>query len=140
MNRLDTNFNRGFSLKSDDLRFIDSAVRLAMSDMVKAVIGGNGPKILWGCTKRFEVQGSEIVEEGAIFFQDEIWHVYEHVVIGLDQGFYGWWNFIKEYDAAGTKLDADLVSHQTYEVRKAILSVDILLDSIGYIGESEVPR
>lgn len=138
MNRLETNFNRGFSLKSDDLRFVDASIRLALGDIAKAICGDT-PKILHGCAKRYEVQGSEIIEDGAIFFQNEVWHVYEHVVLGLEQGFYGFWNFIEEYDAAGVKLDADLASHQTYVVRKAVLSENPIVGSIATIPEAEVP-
>ena len=131
MNKLINDFNRGFSLKNDDLRFVDSAVRLALSDLAKAVLGVSA-RVMWGC--EVSEHGAYIaITEGAIFYNGEIWHVYAHnVAVATPLAVPVYWAFVGEFDASGVKLDKDLVSHNTYQIRKAIAS--LVTDPAGVIG------
>jgi hypothetical protein len=122
MNKLINDFNRGYSLKNDDLRFIDAAIRLAFDDIVKS-LGGSSPRVLWGCA--LIEHGTYIsITEGAIYFQGEIWHVYPHnLIVAIPRIVPIYWVFMTEFDAAGAKLDKDLVSHDTYQKRFAVSSL-----------------
>ena len=103
MNKLINDFNRGFSLKNDDLRFVDSAVRLALSDLAKAVLGVSA-RVMWGC--EVSEHGAYIaITEGAIFYNGEIWHVYAHnVAVATPLAVPVYWAFVGEFDASGVKL------------------------------------
>lgn len=117
MNKLINDFDRGFSLKNDDLRFVDAAVRLALADICKAL--GGETAILWGCGS-VQIGTSLAVLEGAIFHDGEIWHVAAHTAVVANPIVTGpYWCFATSFDAAGAKLDMDLVSHSTYQVRTA---------------------
>ena len=76
MNKLQNDYNRGFSFKNDDLRFIDDAVRLALADLTKA-IGGTTSRVLWGCAVSEHINYITIAE-GAVFWNNEIWHLPAH--------------------------------------------------------------
>lgn len=133
MDKLINDFNRGFNLKNNDLRFVEAAVRLTISDIIN-FIKPNAPFRLWGCA--VTEHGSYIsVSEGAIYWEGEVWHVFAHnlaVATPLVAPVY--WVFVTEYDPAGVKLDKDLVSHDTYQVRKAKSSLTTNPDgAIGYI-------
>lgn len=122
MNKLINDYNRGFSLKNDDLRFVDAAVRLALSDIIKSM-GISTSRIMWGC--EVTEHGTYIsITEGAIFWNNEIWHVYAHnVIVAIPLAVPIYWAFVGENDPAGVKLDKDLVSHDAYQIRKAIASL-----------------
>jgi len=131
MNKLINDYNRGFSLKNDDLRFIDAAVRLALSDIVKSM-GMSNSRVLWGCEVT-EHSTYISITEGAIFYNSEIWHVYAHnVAVVTPVAVPVYWAFVGEFDASGVKLDMDLVSHNAYQIRKAIAS--LVTDPAGVIG------
>lgn len=120
MKKLINNYSRGFDLVSDDFRFIDEAVRLALADVSKAFLEtGIDLCILWGC----EVNISGVtanVTEGAILFNSEIWHVDAHsfaVPNPLTEPPY--WIFKTSYDPSGAKIDEDLQMHNAYQLRYA---------------------
>ena len=129
MNKLKNDYNRGFSLKNDDLRFVDASVRLALADTVSGLCNGD-TCIIWGCVCTPDDLVYK-VSAGAIFYSDEIWHVPAHEVVRTNlNSDPPDWAFVVSYDSAGIKLDKDLASHNTYELRSAI----------GYISaESEPP-
>ncbi len=138
MNKLINDFNRGFSLKSDDFRFIDAAVRLALSDLAKSM-GISTPRVMWGC--EVTEHGTYIsITEGAVYWSNEIWHVYAHnVAVATPLSVPAYWAFVGENDPAGVKLDKDLVSHETYQIRKAVVSLVTDPDGvIGYLPWSDV--
>ncbi len=118
MNKIINDFTRGFSLKNDDFRFIDAAVRLALNDICTAL--GSNSFILHGCV--VSINGTTCsVTEGAIFFDTEIWHVAAHTFTVPDPlADAPYWCFTVSYDFTGAKLDKDLVSHDTYQLRKAV--------------------
>lgn len=139
MNRIETNFNLGFDLVLEDFRFQDAAVRLAFADLTKA-LGHSGPVILWGCNVSY-AGTMATVTEGAIFYNNEIWHVYAHTfqVPSPDPGDPSWC-FVISNDPEGAKLDSELNPHQTYEVRKAVgarISLPYPADTVNF---SQVTR
>lgn len=140
MNKLINDFNRGFSLKNDDLRFVDSAVRQAIADAIKAH-DFSGSVILYGC--EVTVAGTTAsVAAGAIFHNDEIWHVDAHTFTVPDPLVASpYWCFVASWDAAGAKTDVDLAPHNTYQVRRAV--GDMANDITGtesYESMEDVPR
>lgn len=121
MNKLINDFNRGFSLKNDDLRFVDASVRLALADITSALSGSGGACILWGCDIAY-IYPIFIVSAGAIYYEGEVWHVYEHTFSMPDPNAQQLlWCFRTSNDAAGAKIDNDMGTHQAYQVRDCIL-------------------
>jgi hypothetical protein len=138
MNKLITDYNRGFSLKSNDLRWIDDSVRLAMADLCKG-LGISGPVILWGCNVTYSGTVATVTE-GAIFFQEEVWHVSAHTFTVTDPVGSPVWCFIISYHPDGAKLDKDLAPHQTYQIRScrgAQVGIPYPAETISF---AEVPR
>ena len=139
MNKLLTNFNRGFSLKSNDFRWIDDSVRLALADICKSM-GITGPVVLWGCGVTY-AGATATVTEGAIFFQNEIWHVEPHTFTVHDPMVSSPnWCFPLTYHPDGAKLDKDLVNHQTYQIRRAIGAQVSIPFPAETISMDDVPR
>lgn len=140
MNKLINDFNRGFSLKNDDLRFVDASIRLAFADAIKAH-NITGSVILFGCA--VSVSGTTAsVAEGAIFHDDEIWHVDEHTFTVPDPLVDSPnWCFVASWDAAGAKTDVDLNPHNTYQVRKAVGNMaNDITGTISYASMEDVHR
>lgn len=122
MNKLNTLNNGGFPLTLDDFKFIDDSVRLALDDLGKALSGISTAK-LYGCA--IISHGSYIeITEGAILHNGEVFHVYPHImpVTGIISQYY--WNFISSYDPSGSKVFFDGNTHQVYEIRKAVGSIN----------------
>jgi len=141
MNRLINTWNRGFSLKNDDLRFIDAAVREALSDLAKG-LNVKGAIILWGA--EVSVVGTvATVTEGAIFSAalNEIFHVYAHTfVVPNPLTDAPRWCFVTAWDAAGAKTDVDLQQHQAYQIRKAVGSMNDINGQLGYVLFDAITR
>ncbi|KAF0203151.1 MAG: hypothetical protein FD170_1423 [Bacteroidetes bacterium] len=138
MNKLLTDYNRGFSLKSNDLRWVDDSVRLAIADLCKG-LGISGPVILWGCNATYSGT-TATVTEGAIFFQEEVWHVSAHTFTVTDPVGSPVWAFVLTYHPDGAKLDKDLAPHQTYQIRRAVgaqVGIPFPAETIPF---AEVPR
>lgn len=133
MNKLINTWNRGFSLKNDDIRFVDESVRLAFNDTMRTLNQKGNCVILWGCEVSF-VGFTATVLEGAIYWSGEIFHVFPHSYTSTDPyGESNYWNFIAEWDSSGAKTDKDLLSHQAYQIRKAVGSGSLIS---GRLGES----
>lgn len=117
MNKLNTTFNGGLPLNLNDFRFIDDSVRLALKDIMKSFAGDEA---CYMYLQSLEVTGETAyhVGEGAIFYQGEIWHIYEHTaeIEGL-----AYWAFYVSNDPDGNKTFKDGLQHNTYEIRKAVL-------------------
>lgn len=130
MNKLINTWNRGFSLKNDDLRFVDAAVRMALSDLAKGFNSKNAI-ILWGC--EVTVVGTvATVTEGAIYFLSEVFHVNPHTFVvpnPLTES--PLWCAVAEWDAAGAKTDVDLQAHQAYQIRKVVGSMTAIAGQLG---------
>lgn len=137
MNKLINTWNRGFSLKNDDFRFIDDSVRLALTDIAKS-FGPYSTMRLWGA--EITVNGTvATITEGAIYYQGEVFHVYPHVVNGsVSMPYSLHWRFVTEWDSAGVKVDADLQSHNAYQIRKALVSETALPNQFGSTPVSNV--
>lgn len=117
MNKINTVNNGGMPVNLNDIRFIDDAVRLSFSDLLSALSAGQAV-VLWGCSATpLEPEGHQI-SEGAIYYQGEIWHVYDHVVIYTGTPV---WACYFTYDPDGNKTFKDGLQYNTYEVRKAML-------------------
>lgn len=141
MNKLINDYNRGFNLKNDDLRFIDEAIRLAFSDIAKS-IGGDTPRIMWGCDIGDHVTYLSIAE-GAVYWNNEIWHVYPHnLVVALPLTVPLYWAFMAEADmSVAAKTDKDLLPHYPYQVRKAVASLTTNpAGSVGYVAVGEIQQ
>lgn len=139
MNRIETNFNLGFDLVLEDYRFQDAAVRLAFADLAKA-LGSTGPVILWGCNVTY-AGTTATVTEGAIFYNNEIWHVYPHTFLVNDPlSGEPKWCFVVSYDPEGAKLDSELNPHNTYELRKAVGGLLSLPFPADVVNMSDTPR
>jgi len=117
MNRINTNYNGGFPLNLNDLRFNDDAIRLALRDIMRG-LAGDQAVVIFGCQiVELETENYQ-VSEGAIFYQGEIWHVYQHTVDYPDVPN---WAFYVSHDPDGNKMFKDGIQHNTYEVRNALL-------------------
>ncbi len=122
MNKIENSFDRGFSLKNDDFRWTDDAVRLALANLVKSLLNEDPAVscILWGCEVSIS-NTTASVSEGAIFHLDEIWHVSAHsFTVPNPLSAPPNWVFRKTYDPAGVKTDKDLQSHNAYEIRDVV--------------------
>lgn len=124
MNQLLTNINGGFPLNLNDLRFTDSSIRLALADIVQSFGAGNGQAcILWGCEVQFMGDYHQ-VNEGAIFVQGEVWHVYPHVIeINFPFPDEPEWACFASFDPDGNKIFKDGIQHNTYQERRAKLCI-----------------
>lgn len=139
MNKLLTNITGGFPFTLDDLRFLDDANRLAVADIIKT-IAGDGPVILYGCGIT-DAGVNVSVAEGAILWQGEIWHVFPHSYIAPSpMPDAPQWNFVAVDDAAGSKVFENGVTHQVYQVRKAVGSYLPIDGALGSFSVDEVPR
>ena len=139
MNKLLTNITGGFPFTLDDLRFQDDATRLAIADAIKT-IAGDGTVILYGCG--LTIAGTTVsVAEGAILWQGEIWHVFPHsYTVPNPLPDVPRWNFVTVNDAAGSKVFEDGITHQVYQVRKAVGSYLPLDGALGSVSVEDVPR
>jgi hypothetical protein len=118
MNRLLTTDTGGFPFNLNDLRFIDDATRLALKDIMNSIVGDQAC-YMHGCqVTPIEPGDGHHISDGAIFYQGEIWHVYEHT---LDYSGIPVWAFYTSNDPDGNKTFKDALQHNTYQIRKAIL-------------------
>lgn len=121
----------GLPLKLNDLRFQDQAYRLALNDILKSIIGDDSA-VIYGCVITPSGSNTYSVDEGAIYFQNELWHVYQHT-FAWQVGEIPQWHFITEFDAEGSKTFYNGQQFQTYQRRYAVVSVSTpanALDSI----------
>lgn len=120
MDKLINDFNRGFSLKNDDLRFVDGSVRRAIADICLAMANGVETYIAWGCDVTI-VDELATVTEGAIFHVDELYYVPAHTFAVIDPlPAAPDWILYYSYDPTGVKIDKDLQPHDTYQLRRAV--------------------
>lgn len=141
MNKLVNTWNRGFSLKNDDLRFIDASVRQALSDLANS-FSSKSAIILWGCGVNYAGTVAT-VNEGAIYSPtlNEIFHVYEHTfvvpspLVGDPQ-----WCFVTAWDPAGAKTDVDLQAHQAYQIRKVVGSMTDIAGQLAAVSFANTLR
>ena len=139
MNKLLTEFTGGFPFLLNDLRFTDDAVRLAIKDIVNAICG-EGPVILAGC--QFTQQPTYIsVEEGAIFWQGEIWHVYPHNFTAPNPVLEPpYWSFVTGNGPEGSRTFENAETNQVHQIRKAVGSYLPIEGALGNIQWDVVPR
>lgn len=139
MNKLLTEFTGGFPFLLNDLRFTDDAIRLAIKDIVNALCG-DGPVILAGC--QFTQQPTYIsVEEGAIFWQGEIWHVYPHNFTAPNPVLEPpYWNFVTGNGPEGSRTFENAETHQVHQIRKAVGSYLPIEGALGNIQWDSAPR
>lgn len=122
MNKLITTYTGRMPFMLDDIRFVDDAFRKSFEALAKSVSTTTN-YILWGCVAT-EGGGFVTVTDGAVVINGEICQVIAHSIAqGADIEDY-WLQLNVTYDPAGTKIwdDNGAVSHDTYQVRKAILT------------------
>jgi hypothetical protein len=135
MNKLITTNTGGFPFKSDDLRFVDNAIREGLNGLLSSLMMNFPSAVLGGCYIA-DLGSAYRIYEGYIFYNHEIWYVPQHdltKVVG--QTLY----FCPEltWDAAGSKTFKSGDVHDTYQVRRMKLyyyasppSAGFTLDSI----------
>ncbi len=139
MNKLLTNITGGFPFTLDDLRFQDDSVRLAIADICLA-IAQQTPVVAFGCALTVH-SGYVAVSEGAIIYNSEVFHVFPHNIAysGAISQYY--WNIVAVSDPAGSKTFENGETHQVYEVRKAVGSINApLVDAIASFLMSDAPE
>lgn len=119
MDKLVTTGQGGFPFFLNDLRYADDAVRLAITDIIKGIVGtvqAGEAVILYGCD-----HGNGSASEGVVYYNGELWHMYAHSYTFTTLG-----NlrlcFAVENDQAGSRIFKDASSHQVYQNRRAVLA------------------
>lgn len=138
MNRLKTELHGGMPLHGDDLRFIDDANRTAMSDILKSSYENYLAVVLHGC-KVTEANGGYNVTEGAIFYNNEVWHVNAHyfpapIPLYAEPN----WCFTVKPGPLGSKNFFNGETYNVHEIRQAVLSMNPVSDQIASIPASLV--
>ena len=119
MNKLLTEINGKFPFVLNDIRFMDSAYRAGFESISKA-ISANQNVVLWGVD--VSIDGTEVtVTEGDVVINGEILHV-DASSIEVGAGMRAVIISEISYDPQGNKLFGDGTLHDTYEIRKAIIT------------------
>lgn len=115
MNNLKTTALGGFPFQLDDLRWINDGIREAFRGLIDLYgVSATNTFILSGC----EVSGTT-VNPGFVAFGGEIMYYPGGSIAGYTIPY---WDVNVTYDGAGTKVFSDASTHETYEVRRAVLS------------------
>ncbi len=122
MNNLKTDINGGFPFTLDDLRFVNAAQMEAFVGVVKALIGNLPYAILQGCEYSVNADGTWHINEGYLYFNNEIFYAPAQDVAAQTSGSY-FWDVDLTVDHSGDKaFSVDGVVHSTYEIRRAKLN------------------
>lgn len=121
MNKLVTNFNNGFSFRTDDLRWLTDSFTDSIQAFFSA-FGGTAPNSyrLSGCNISIQHVYTIVTTAGYIVLNGEVLKVDAHSVT-VEAGHTAKWDVEETNDVAGTKLDSLGNSHQCYLVRKGKL-------------------
>lgn len=130
MNRLNTWQTGGMPLSLEDFRFLDNANRQALADIATSVYSGRPTVIMYGC-RASSHEGGYLIEAGAIYHENEIWHVDQHFFVAPnpmpEEPF---WIFDSSPGPEGSKTFYDGSVHNVHEVRKAYLSLSPSANSL----------
>lgn len=122
MNNLKTDINGGFPFTLNDLRFVNAAQMEAFVGVIKAMIGNLPYAILQGCQYSVNPDGTGHINEGYVYFDNEIFYAPAQDVASQTSGGY-FWDVVITYDHSGDKgFEIDGTVHPTYEVRRATLN------------------
>jgi hypothetical protein len=118
MNTIITTDTGGFPFMLDDIRFLDIANREAFSDAMRSMYGGipgtDIGVILYGADP-----GAGTATEGAIFYNNEIWHMDAHSFSYTSNA-----NvracFTVAYAASGSRIFHNGNPHQVHQIRKVV--------------------
>lgn len=119
MNQLVTTGQGGFPLFMDDIRYADDAVRLALADMARSMVGNintGEAVIMYGAS-----HGNGSATAGLVYYNNELWHMEAH-----NFAFQALTRvricFVVENDQAGSRIFKDGSLHQVYQTRKAVFA------------------
>lgn len=119
MNNLKTNYNGGFPLVLDDLRWIDASVREAFKGIMSAFNAtGSETFILIGCVRTVDT-GVVSISAGYVSIGGEVCAVSAHSYAEPTGGDVEYWSLVTSFDTDGDKEFQDTTVNQTYEIRKA---------------------
>jgi len=131
MNKLITTPNGGFPLRSNDFRFIDESIRLALKGLASIVndVSANEAVILSGCTREFD--GSFwTIESGYLSIGGEIF--FFPGVTGISLNGFSFWGIDTLYDTTGDKILKNGNPIQSYEIRIAKVGFSEFENPFGY--------
>ncbi len=130
MNNLKTTDTGGFPFRLDDIRFLNDAYRIAFADIITGIVKQR-LAIIHGCDVTY-MGLFHRVEEGAIAYAGEVWHVDEHDVLWAAETFpeAPVWVMYEQFDALGNKIFKDGTQHNTYAVRKAKILMPDQIQSV----------
>jgi len=125
MKKLITNFNNGFSFRTDDIRWFGDGFTEALNAFMSS-FGATAPLSykLSGCVVTVATN-TYTTTAGWIVLNGEVLQVDAHSVT-VSTFHSAKWDVAVTYDAAGDKLDDLGATHQTYQVRKGVL-VDVVM-------------
>lgn len=119
MNQLVSTGQGGFPLFMNDIRYADDAVRLALADMARSMVGAinsGEAVILYGAD-----HGQGSATAGLVYYNNELWHMEAH-----NFAFQAIARvricFVVENDQAGSRIFKDGSLQQVYQTRKAVLA------------------
>ncbi|MBK9292551.1 MAG: hypothetical protein IPM52_13145 [Bacteroidetes bacterium] len=139
MDRLKLDLSGGMPLNLDDLHFEASALRSALSDIVKSLYPGNLAVVLHGCELNQTPTGIS-VGAGAIFYNDEIWPVAQHhLTVPLPLPDEPMWVFSSQPGPHGTKTFFNGEVHNVHELRRCMMKLSGDDGAIAAIPVSLVP-
>jgi hypothetical protein len=133
MNKLLTNFNGGFPLTLDDIRWNDDAYRYAFNNLLNAFYTGATPNfIVSGCevSALQSPQNGIHITEGLVYIEGELLQVDAHDVIYDGHDLYAFQKSVT-YDSAGNKVFKDASSQQTYQVNGGVaVNTEVVLPAM----------
>lgn len=111
----------GFPLCMDDTRWMDDAYRQAFNDIMKGIAAGTAnPVILHGVSFDYSNSGIIIINEGSIYYNNEVYHVNSQILTrNPAQGSVLYLRWEPQYDPDGNVVFEDGVSHNIHQIRRA---------------------
>lgn len=111
----------GFPLCMDDTRWMDDAYRQAFNDIMKGIAAGTAnPVILHGVSFDYSNSGIIIINEGSIYYNNEVYHVNSQILTrNPAQGSILYLRWEPQYDPDGNVVFEDGVSHNIHQIRRA---------------------
>ena len=122
MNKLETNYNGGFPLVLDDLRFIQDSWRRGFEALskFKNIAGDAFIDNVALYPPRVTGTGPFTIEENWVYRDGEIWYVPETSSASIPLNL--WISFPEVNDPEGSKIFEDTNTNETYKVRQATIS------------------
>jgi hypothetical protein len=139
MNKLITTPNGGFPLRSNDFRFIDESIRLALKGLASIVndVSANEAVILSGCELTHLGGASYSRAEGYISIGGEICYFPGQTYANVF-GFPKYFTIDVTNDPDGSKIYKDGITHQAYQVRVAKIIASSGTVPTGYTNVTQI--